>query len=162
MSDSQAYIYKKFLLGCTEDRADKLVGSKLRICLFSLLMKAGDPMAKDGFQYFHRPDKEKKAAVALEYEPTDQAPKVVASGQGYVAEKIIQTAREADIPIHKDEKLAGSLREIEIGEYIPPELYQVVADVLVFVDAMDNIKAKVMDHPEKRVREQLNKRGRNA
>ena len=59
-------------------------------------------------------------------------------------------------------KLAGSLREIEIGEYIPPELYQVVADVLVFVDAMDNIKAKVMDHPEKKVRDQLDKRGRNA
>ena len=83
-------------------------------------------MAKDGFQYFHRPEKEKKTAVALEYEPTDQAPKVIASGQGYVAEKIIQTAREADIPVHRDEKLAGSLREIEIGEYIPPELYQVV------------------------------------
>ena len=115
-------------------------------------------MAKDGFQYFHRPEKEKKTAVALEYEPTDQAPKVIASGQGYVAEKIIQTAREADIPIHRDEKLAGSLREIEIGEYIP----QVVADVLVFVDAMDNIKAKVMDHPEKKDRDQLDKRGRNA
>ena len=37
-----------------------------------------------------------------------------------------------------------------------------VADVLVFVDAMDNIKAKVMDHPEKKVRDQLDKRGRNA
>ena len=119
-------------------------------------------MAKDGFQYFHRPEREKKTAVALEYEPTDQAPKVIASGQGYVAEKIIQTAREADIPVHKDEKLAGSRREIEIGEDIPPELYQVVADVLVFVDAMDNIKAKVMDHPEKRFRDPLDKRGRNA
>ena len=42
-------------------------------------------MAKDGFQYFHRPEKEKKTAVALEYEPTDQAPKIIASGQGYVA-----------------------------------------------------------------------------
>ena len=81
---------------------------------------------------------------------TDQAPKVIASGQGYIAEKIIDTAKQSDIPVHKDEKLAGSLKNIEIGEYIPPELYQVVADVLVFVDAMDHIKDKVMDHRKER------------
>jgi len=103
-------------------------------------------MEQDGFQYFHSPNREKKTAVALEYEPTDQAPKVIASGQGYIAEKIIDTAKQSDIPVHKDEKLVGSLKNIEIGEYIPPELYQVVADVLVFVDAMDHIKDKVMDH----------------
>ena len=40
-------------------------------------------MEQDGFQYFHSPNREKKTAVALEYEPTDQAPKVIASGQGY-------------------------------------------------------------------------------
>lgn len=84
----------------------------------------------------------KKTAVALEYEPVvDRAPKVVASGQGYVAEKIIQTAEEHAVPVHQDEKLANSLEEIEIGEYIPPELYQVVAEVLIFVDAMDKVKA---------------------
>ena len=63
---------------------------------------------------------------------------------------IIDTAKQSDIPVHKDEKLAGSLKNIEIGEYIPPELYQVVADVLVFVDAMDHIKDKVMDHRKER------------
>ncbi len=44
-------------------------------------------MEQDGFQYFHSPNREKKTAVALEYEPTDQAPKVIASGQGYIAER---------------------------------------------------------------------------
>lgn len=44
--------------------------------------------------------------------------------------------------------MAKSLENIEIGEYIPTELYQVVAEVLVFVDAMDKIKGKVMDKKE--------------
>ena len=89
-------------------------------------------------------DKE-RSAIALEYETGDIAPKVIASGKGYVAEKILEKATEYDIPVHKDEKLAKSLEQIEIGEYIPQELYQVVAEVLVYVDAMDKVKGKVMD-----------------
>lgn len=85
----------------------------------------------------------KKTAVALEYEPeTDRAPKVVAGGQGHIAERIIETAKEHEVPVHQDENLARSLSEIEIGEYIPPELYQVVAEVLLFVDSMDKIKGR--------------------
>lgn len=86
---------------------------------------------------------EKKTAVALEYEPGDQAPKVIATGQGHLAEKILEVAKEADVPIHKDEKLARSLSVLDIGEYIPPELYSIVAEVLVFVDSMDRIQSKV-------------------
>lgn len=85
----------------------------------------------------------KKTAVALEYEPdTDRAPKVVAGGHGHIAERIIETAEEHNVPVHQDENLAKSLAEIEIGEYIPPELYQVVAEVLLFVDSMDKIKGR--------------------
>lgn len=84
-----------------------------------------------------------KSAVALEYEPSEKAPKVIASGRGYLAEKIINAAEEEDIPIHQDAKLTKSLENIEIGEFIPQELYQVVAEVLVFVDAMDKIKGKM-------------------
>lgn len=86
---------------------------------------------------------EKKTAVALEYEPGDKAPKVIATGQGVLAEKIIDVAREADVPIHKDEKLARSLSILDIGEYIPPELYSIVAEILVFVDGMDRIQGKI-------------------
>ena len=57
-------------------------------------------------------------------------------------EKIIEKAKESKIPVHEDDKLAETLSRLEIGEMIPPELYEVVAEILVFVDAMDKIKAK--------------------
>ena len=81
--------------------------------------------------------------MALEYEPGDMAPKVIASGQGKLAERIIEVAKEADVPVHQDAKLAESLSILDIGEYIPPELYNIVAEVLVFVDSMDKIQAKM-------------------
>ncbi len=84
-----------------------------------------------------------KQAIALEYEPGDVAPKVIASGRGALAEKIIEKARESDVPLHQDSKLAGTLSKLEIGDYIPPELYEVVAEILVFVDEMEKIKGKV-------------------
>ncbi len=84
-----------------------------------------------------------KTAVALGYDPNeDGAPKVIASGKGALAEKIIEQAKENKIPVHEDSKLADTLSRLEIGEMIPPELYEVVAEILVFVDAMDKIKAK--------------------
>ena len=86
---------------------------------------------------------EKKTAVALEYEAGDRAPKVVATGQGVLAEKIIDVAKEANVPVHKDEKLARSLSILDIGEYIPPELYSIVAEILVFVDGMDRLQSKL-------------------
>jgi flagellar biosynthesis protein len=84
-----------------------------------------------------------KQAVALEYNPDEEAPKVIATGRGRIAERIIEKAKESQVPIHRDDKLADTLSRLEIGESIPPELYQVVAEVLVFVDAMDKLKAKV-------------------
>ncbi|MDF2539747.1 MAG: hypothetical protein K0S76_2768 [Herbinix sp.] len=82
-------------------------------------------------------------AIALSYQPEDSAPRVIASGKGYLADKIIQKANETDIPLHKDEKLANTLSKLEIGASIPPELYEVVAEILIFVDHMDRIKSKV-------------------
>lgn len=88
-------------------------------------------------------DETTKTAIALSYNPEDQAPKIIASGKGYLAEKIINKATDENIPVHKDEKLASSLFKMDIGEYIPSELYEVVAEILVFVDNMDRIKSKV-------------------
>lgn len=87
-------------------------------------------------------DKNRKA-IALSYSPDDPAPKVIAVGQGYLAEKIINSAADEKIPVHKDEKLTNSLFNLDIGNYIPPELYEVVAEILVFVDNMDQIKSKM-------------------
>ena len=93
-------------------------------------------------------NKKVKQAVALEYNPEDNAPKVIAIGRGALAEKIIEQAKQADVPIHKDDKLADTLSKLQIGDMIPPELYEVVAEILMFVDSMDKIKAKVKAHQE--------------
>ena len=84
-----------------------------------------------------------KQAIALSYDPDDDAPKVIASGKGALAERIIEKAQEADVPVHRDDKLADTLSRLDIGDMIPPELYEVVTEILVFVDAMDKIKAKM-------------------
>ncbi len=84
-----------------------------------------------------------KQAIALSYNPEEDAPKVIASGKGALAERIIEKAKEAEVPVHRDDKLADTLSRLEIGDMIPPELYEVVAEILIFVDAMDKIKAKM-------------------
>ena len=81
--------------------------------------------------------KKVKQAVALEYDPSDEAPRVIASGKGILAEKIIEKAQESSVPIHRDDKLADTLSRLDIGEMIPPELYE-----LVFVDAVDHRMVK--------------------
>lgn len=90
-----------------------------------------------------RKDKSRKKAVALLYEPGSQAPQVVASGQGVLADKIINTAKDNDVPLYKDTNLTETLLKLDIGECIPPELYGVVAEILVYVDKMDKIKSKL-------------------
>ncbi len=89
-------------------------------------------------------DKDKrKQAIALSYNPGDEAPQIVATGTGIIAEKIIEKAKENDVPLYKDNELADTLSRLEIGDMIPPELYSVVAEILVFVDKLDKIKGKI-------------------
>lgn len=88
-------------------------------------------------------NEKQKTAVALAYMPGDAAPKILATGKGAIAERIIETAKEADVPFYKDDKLADTLSKLEIGDMIPPELYEVVAEILVFVNDMDKIRAKL-------------------
>ncbi len=77
-------------------------------------------------------NKEKdQVAVAIEY-GLNETPIVSASGRGELAQKIIDAAHEAGIPIHKDEDLVGLLSILELDEAIPEELYKVVAEVLVY------------------------------
>lgn len=69
-------------------------------------------------------------AVALSYEEKrDTAPKVISSGKGLIAEKIIELAQENNIPMHKDADLVEILSVLEIDEYIPIEVYSVVAEI---------------------------------
>ncbi len=84
-----------------------------------------------------------KTAVALSYKPGDLAPKILATGKGKVAEKIVEKGLEADVPFYSDNKLADTLSKLEIGDEIPPELYEVVAEILVFVDEMDRLRSRL-------------------
>ncbi|MGQ9628732.1 MAG: EscU/YscU/HrcU family type III secretion system export apparatus switch protein [bacterium] len=78
------------------------------------------------------------AAVALEYDPeVADAPMVTAKGKGYIAERIIEIAEEHDIPIREDPDLVEVLSKVDVGAQIPPELYQVVAEILAFVYRMN-------------------------
>ena len=77
-------------------------------------------------------DTKARLAVALHYDKTG-APRVVAKGKGAIGARIIELAREHDIPIEENEVLAGALSHVEIGDEIPAELYKAVAEVLIFV-----------------------------
>ena len=82
------------------------------------------------------PNKRKKA-VAIKYDETEIAPKVIAKGAGIIAEKIVETGSASDVAIHQDELLVEDLTRLDIGLHIPPELYQAVAQVLVFINELD-------------------------
>ncbi len=100
--------------------------------------------AADNNKAVHNKAVHSKTAVALAYNPEEAAPKIIASGRGYLADKILQKADQNKIPVHKDEQLVSTLSKLEVGDYIPPELYEVVSEILLFVDNMDRIKAKVL------------------
>ncbi len=84
-------------------------------------------------------------AVAILYDSQESSsPKVIASGKGEVAKKIIETAREAGVHIQEDVNLVELLSKIDLGEEIPAELYQTVAEVLAFVYKVnDKFKNKI-------------------
>ena len=71
-------------------------------------------------------------AVALHYDH-ENAPRVVAKGKGLVAERIIELARENDVPIEDNPVLVQALAGVNLGEEIPEEMYQAVAEVISFV-----------------------------
>ncbi|NLI88958.1 MAG: hypothetical protein GX366_00910 [Epulopiscium sp.] len=85
----------------------------------------------------------RKKAVALSYDYEDVAPKVVAKGSGLVAQNILDSAKKYDVPVYEDEKLAKMLTQLEIGEDIPPELYEIVAEILVFITDIDYLQRQV-------------------
>lgn len=79
-----------------------------------------------------------KSAVALSYDmEKDVAPIIKAKGKGFVAEQIIERAKENNIPIQEDPSLVELLSQLEINEAIPEELYEVVAEVFAFIYRID-------------------------
>jgi flagellar biosynthesis protein len=81
-----------------------------------------------------RDDLRKRVAVALRYRHgQDPAPLVTASGRGLLADRILEIASEAKIPVHQDAELAEALDRVGVDRAIPPELYAAVAEVIAFV-----------------------------
>ncbi len=80
----------------------------------------------------------KKYAAALKYDEEHQAaPKLLAKGQGVIAENIIKKAKESGVSVYEDERLAKQLQNLEIDEEIPVDLYEAVAEVLSFIARLD-------------------------
>jgi flagellar biosynthetic protein FlhB/flagellar biosynthesis protein len=79
-----------------------------------------------------------KMAIAIDYDTAnDNAPRVVAKGMRLKAEKIREIAKAYDVPIMRNVALAGALYKVEIGEEVPEELYDAVAEVLNFIFALE-------------------------
>lgn len=79
-------------------------------------------------------------AAALHYDDADGgAPQVIASGKDLVAKKIIQMARDRSIPIEEDMTLVAELIDMDLGESVPPQLYSVIAEILLLIERMEKI-----------------------
>lgn len=85
-------------------------------------------------------EKNQDRAIALKYRrDRDNAPKVIASGRGRTAQKIIDVAREHDIYIHDDPDLVEVLSQLDLYDEIPTELYVVISELLAFVYRLNKI-----------------------
>ena len=74
---------------------------------------------------------ERQLAVALQYlRDNPNAPQVVAKGRGNIADKILEVAKKNNVPIHKDSDLVEVLVHLDLGDFIPPELYKAIAEIL--------------------------------
>lgn len=90
-----------------------------------------------------RKREKRPAAAALTYDPVKpEPPQVVAVGRGLMAEEIVRLAKENGIPLHEDPGLVEALACLDISEYIPRELYAVVAEILSYVFRVDGAAAK--------------------
>jgi flagellar biosynthesis protein len=75
----------------------------------------------------------RKRAAALKYEKGYSSPVVTAIGYGDIAEKIIQKAHESNIPLIENEELVNNLCKLSVGQDIPSELYQAVAEIIAYI-----------------------------
>lgn len=74
-----------------------------------------------------------QSAVALAYQAGDAAPKVVAKGQGLLADRILERAREAGVFVHESKELVALLMEVDLDREIPPALYRAIAELLAWL-----------------------------
>lgn len=80
---------------------------------------------------------ERRQALALSYAEGDAAPRVVAKGYGRLAERIVAEAHRQGVPVHAEPELVGLLMQVDLDAQIPPQLYQVVAELLVWAYGLE-------------------------
>jgi len=79
-----------------------------------------------------------KQAAALSYDPSDNdVPVLAAFGEGHVAQKIVDIAKESGVPVMPEPGLTNMLSKLAVGDEIAPEMYDAVAKVLAFVSEVD-------------------------
>jgi flagellar biosynthesis protein len=85
-------------------------------------------------------NKSQKAAALKYRHGNDPAPTLVAKGRGEIARKIIETAKDNNVPIKEDEELVEFLSMLDLYQEIPAEMYKAVVEILAFIYSV-NIKA---------------------
>ncbi|OYW19483.1 MAG: flagellar biosynthesis protein [Burkholderiales bacterium 12-64-5] len=83
------------------------------------------------------PARAPNSAVALTYSPGSTAPRVVARGYGLIADEIVARARAHGVFVHQSRELVSLLMQVDLDRHIPPELYRVVAELLVWVHRLE-------------------------
>lgn len=79
-------------------------------------------------------------AVALTYDASDGAPRVVAKGRGILADEIIERAHAAGVYVHESPELLSLLMQVDMDDRIPAELYIAVAELLAWLYRIENSK----------------------
>ncbi len=87
-----------------------------------------------------KPSEQRKRAVALAYRDGDDAPRVVAKGYGELAERIMAEANRQGIHVHDAPELVALLMRLDLDERIPPSLYRVIAELLIWVREIAGVK----------------------
>jgi flagellar biosynthesis protein len=87
------------------------------------------------------PEDARRTAVALTYDASSSAPRVVAKGRGLIAQAILERAKAAGVYVHESPELVALLMQVELDDQIPPQLYVAVAELLVWLYTVDSTTA---------------------
>jgi flagellar biosynthesis protein len=86
----------------------------------------------------HNPHNAQQRAVAIAYETGDFAPRVLAKGNGAIAEQIISRAIENGVFVHESKELVALLMQVDLDDHIPPALYQTIAEILAWLYRLES------------------------
>ncbi|MCM2677763.1 EscU/YscU/HrcU family type III secretion system export apparatus switch protein [Alkalicoccobacillus plakortidis] len=92
------------------------------------------------YQYFNEKRRKQTngpSAAVIRYEDEGSAPKVVAQGRGRVANQIMELAKEHNVHLQEDASLLSNLLDMDLGDNIPPQLYSVMAEILLLIEEME-------------------------